>query len=36
MGVDAELADDNTSVVILGPVCGRAGPVWATSAAVKA
>ncbi len=35
MGMDVELADGNTSVVILGPVCERAGPVWATSAAVE-
>jgi hypothetical protein len=42
MSVDVELADGNTSVVILGvfrwsgDLCGRASPVWATSVAVRA
>jgi hypothetical protein len=42
MGVDVEPADGNTSVVILGAACwsgdrcGRAGPGWATSVAIRA
>jgi hypothetical protein len=42
MGVDVELADGNTSVVILGVACwsgdlrGQANPAWATSVAVRA